>query len=54
MWKALADSPKHQQITTPQCTFDNTVQWLGVRALIIATPSLIKMDLTLGFHLNPR
>ena len=52
VWKALSDSPKRQQLTTTQREFVDMAQRLGVCAPIIAAPSLLKMSLTLVFHLN--
>ena len=52
VWKLLTDAPKRQQLTTLQCTCDDTTQRLSVRAPIISTQSLLKMDLTLGFCID--
>ena len=52
MWKALADAPKCQQLTTLHCLFDDTTRRLSVCAPVIVTPDLLKMTLPLGFHIN--
>ena len=52
MWKILEEYPKCQQFTTLHHTFDDTARRLGVQETIIGTPSLLKISLALGFHLN--
>ena len=50
----MVDAPKRQQLTALQCAFDDTTWRLSSRALIIVTPSLLKITLTLGFYLDHR
>ena len=54
MWKVLEDSPKRQQLTTIQRAFYDIARRLSIRAHIIATSSLLNMDLSLGFRLDHR
>ena len=50
----MEGAPKLQQLTTLQRVFDNITRWLSVSAPIVATPSLLKMNLVLSFLLNHR
>ena len=52
IWKALADAPNQQTLTTLYHVFNNTSRWLNVRTPIVATPGLLNIALTLGFRLN--
>ena len=45
-------APKRQHLTTFQRSLNDTARNLGVRAPIVATPGLIKLNLALGFRLN--
>ena len=52
VWEALARASKHQQLLVLQWAFDATAKDMGLRALTIATPSLLKLVLTLGFRME--
>ena len=52
--KAMADTSNKKQLTTLQKDFDDRVWWLGVHAPIVATLDLLKMTMSLSFHLNNR
>ena len=54
VWEALARSSKHQQLLVLQRVFDATAEEMGLRAPTIATPSLIKLVLALGFRVEIR
>ena len=47
----MSNSPKRQKLTTLQFDFDDTARRLSVRSPIVATRSLMKMTLALGFRL---
>ena len=54
VWEALARASKHQQLLVLQRAFDGTVEEMGLRAPTIATPSLLKLVLALGFRMESR
>ena len=54
VWEALARASKHQQVLVVQRTFDRTAEEMGLRAPTIATPSLLKLVLALGFRMESR
>ena len=49
VWEALAQASKHQQLLVLQRAFDTAAQDMGLRTPTIATPSLLKLVLALGF-----
>ena len=54
VWEALARASKHQQLLVLQRAFDGTAEEMGLCALTIATPSLLKFVLALGFRMESR
>ena len=52
--KSMADASNKKQLTTLQKDFDDRAWWLGVHAPIVATLDLLKMTMSLSFHLNNR
>ena len=54
VWKALARASKHQQLLVLQREFDGNAEEMGLRAPTIATPSLLKLVLALGFRMESR
>ena len=54
VWEALARASKHQQLLVLQRSFEGTAKEMGLRAPTIATPSLIKLVLALGFRMESR
>ena len=54
VWEALARASKHQQLLVLQRAFDTTAEDMGLRALTIATPYLLKLVLSLGFSMEIR
>ena len=50
--EALARASKHQQLLVLQRAFDAAAEDMGLRAPTIATPSLLKLVLTLGFRME--
>ena len=54
VWEALARASKHQQLLVLQRAFDRTAKEMGLRAPTIATPSLLKLVLALGFRMDSR
>ena len=54
VWEALARASKHQQLLVLQRAFDGTAEEMGLRAPTIATPSLLKLVLYLGFRMESR
>ena len=50
VWEALTRSLEHQQLLVLQRAFDMAAEDMGMRALTIVTPSLLKLMLTLGFR----
>ena len=53
-WEALARDSKHQQLLVLQRAFDIAAEDMGLRAPTIATPSLLKLVLALGFWMEGR
>ena len=45
-------APKHQQLLVLQREFDTATENIGLRAPTIATTSLLKLVLTLGFRME--
>ena len=54
VWEALARASKNQQLLVLQRAFDGTAEEMGLRAPTIATPSLLKLVLALGFRMESR
>ena len=54
VWEARARASKHQHILVLQRAFDRTAEEMGLRAPTIATPSLLKLVLALGFRMESR
>ena len=54
VWEALARASKHQQLLVLQQAFDRTAEEMRLRAPTIATPSLLKLVLALGFRMDSR
>ena len=54
VWEALARASKHQQLLVLQRAFDGTAEEMGLHAPTIATPSLLKLVLALGFRMESR
>ena len=54
IWEALARATKHQQLLVFQKAFDTAVEYTGLRAPTIATPSLLKLVLALRFRMESR
>ena len=54
VWEALARASKHQHLLVLQQAFDGTAEEMGLRAPTIATPSLLKFVLALGFRMESR
>ena len=54
VWEALARASKHQQLLVLQREFDGTAEEMGLRAPTIATLSLLKLVLVLGFRMESR
>ena len=54
VWEALARASKHQQLLVLQRAFDGTAKEMGLRAPTIATLSLLKLVLALGFRMEGR
>ena len=52
VWEALARSTKHQQLLVLQRDFDTAAEDMGLRTLTIATSSLLKLVLALGFRME--
>ena len=52
VWEDLARASKHQQILALQQAFDAAAEDMGLRAPTIATPSLLKLVLALGFWMD--
>ena len=50
-WEALARASNHQQLLVLQRSFDTAAEDMGLRAPTIATPSLLKLGLALGFRM---
>ena len=53
-WEALARAYKHQQLLVLQRAFNTAAENMGLRAPTIATPSLLKLVLALGFRMEIR
>ena len=51
VWEALARASKHQKLLMLQRAFDGTAEEIGLRAPTIATLSLLKLVLALGFRM---
>ena len=54
VWEALARASKHKQLLVLQRAFDAAAKNVGLRAPTIATPSLLKLVLALGFQMEIR
>ena len=54
VWEALSTASKHQQLLVLQRAFDTAAEDMGLRAPTIATPSLLKLVLALGFWMERR
>ena len=54
VWEALARASKHQQLLVLQRAFDTTAEEMGLCPPTIATPSLLKLVLALGFRMESR
>ena len=54
VWRVLSDAPKSHHLTALQRAFGDTAWRLGIRPPIVATPGLLKITLSLIFHLNHR
>ena len=54
IWEALARASKHHQLLVLQQAFDTAAENMGLRAPIIATPSLLKLVPELGFRMESR
>ena len=54
IWEALARASKHQQLLVLQRAFEGTAKEMGLHAPTIATPSLLKLVLALGFRMESR
>ena len=54
VWEALARASKHQQLLVLQRAFNAASEDMGIRASTIATPSLLKLVLALGFRMESR
>ena len=52
VWEALARASKHQELLVLQRAFDAAAEDMGLRATTIATPSLLKLVLALGFWME--
>ena len=52
VWEALARASKHQQFLVLQRAFDTVAEDMGLYAPTIATPSLLKLVLALGFRMK--
>ena len=52
VWEALARASKHQQLLVLKRAFDAAAKDMGLRAPTIATPSLLKLVLALGFRME--
>ena len=53
-WEALARASRHQQLLVLQQAFDASAEDMGLRTPTIATPSLLKLVLALGFRMESR
>ena len=54
VWEALSRASKHQQLLVLQRAFDAAAEDMGLRTPTIATPSLLKLVLVLGFWMESR
>ena len=54
IWEALARASNHQQLLVIQRAFDTATEDMGIQAHTIATPSLLKLVLALGFRMEIR
>ena len=54
VWEALARATKHQQLLVLQRAFDTATEYMGWKSPTIATPSLLKLVLALGFQMESR
>ena len=54
VWEALPRATKYQQLLVLQRSFDTAAENMGLCTLIIATPSLMKLVLALGFRMESR
>ena len=52
VWMALVRNSKHQQLLELQRAFEKSSEEMGLRATTIATPSLLKLVLALGFWME--
>ena len=54
VWEALTRATKYQQLLVLQRAFDTAAEDMGLRTPTIATPSLLKLVLALGFRMKIR
>ena len=54
IWEALAQATKHQKLLVLQRSLYTAVEDMVLRAPTIATPSLLKLVLALGFRMKSR
>ena len=54
VWEDLAQATKHQQLIVLQRAFDTAAEDMGLRTPAIATTSLLKLVLALGFRMESR
>ena len=54
VWEALTQATNQQQLLVLQRSFDTAAEDMGLRALTIATPYLMKLLLALGFRMESR
>ena len=52
IWEALARASKNQQLLVLQQVFNTAIEDMGIWALTIATPSLLKLVLALRFRIE--
>ena len=54
VWEALAQATKHQKLIVLQMAFNMAAEDMRLCVPTIATPSLLKLILTLGFRMESR
>ena len=54
IWEALAKASKKQQLLVLQRAFDLAAEAMGIQGPTIATPSLLKLVIALGFRMESR
>ena len=54
VWEAFAQATNYPQLLVLQRAFDTAAEDMGLRTLTIATPSLLKLVLALGFRMESR